>query len=207
MGQGLAAVPMGLNETHRSRYRAIRMTRGKKTLLWVGAAILAVVAVYRFVYPDYSWRQKMTLELEVDGKPLTGSSVVEVMWENNYFNAKYATAPAWRQNLAGEATVVTLPGGQTIFALISSSDDLEYAGNIVGRIVFNRNGRVWGGEEFRKIRNQSGVLVIPPARYPLLVTFHRHQRSQNCEAGGSRRTCSDIRAGSFAQAHHTGDNG
>jgi hypothetical protein len=135
------------------------------------AMIFAALAYWWIAYPDYSWRQKMTIEVEAAGQIFTGSSVAEVVSRNNYFNARYATAPPWRQEIRGEAPFVTLPDGRTIFALLSSANDLEYTGNIAGRSLLNRQGRVWGHDELKAIVRSDEVMVLPAENYPLLVTF------------------------------------
>lgn len=39
-----------------------------------------LVAGYRYKYPDYSYRYRLTVNIEVDGKIHSGSSVIEVKW-------------------------------------------------------------------------------------------------------------------------------
>jgi hypothetical protein len=134
-------------------------------------AIFVVAASWWIAYPDYPWRQKMTIEVEAAGQTYIGSNVVEVVWRNNYFNARYATAPSWRQEIRGEAPFITLPDGRTMFAVLSSTNDLEYTGHIAGRVLYGRKGRVWGHDEFRAIISSDEVMVLPAENYPPLVTF------------------------------------
>ena len=54
------------------------MTRGRKVLLTFVVAVLGVVAIYKFVYPTVTWHQKLTVEVDVDGRIVSGSSVVAV---------------------------------------------------------------------------------------------------------------------------------
>lgn len=147
---------------------SFRIRRLWRVLLGVGLAFL----VYWWIaYPDHSWRQRMTIEVEIAGQMVSGSSVVEVVWHNNHFNSRFATAPAWRQEIRGEAPIVVLPDGRMIFALLSAPDDTEYTSNIAGRVLFQKRGRVWGGNEFTTIENSNETLVLSPDEYPFLVTF------------------------------------
>src|SRR5262245_61484699 len=47
-------------------------------------ALLAGAAVvgYRYKYPNYVYRYRLTLNIEVDGKIHSGSSVIEVKWRS-----------------------------------------------------------------------------------------------------------------------------
>ncbi|MDR4496280.1 MAG: hypothetical protein R3B74_18055 [Nitrospirales bacterium] len=64
----------------------------------------------------FSWHQKMTVEVEVDGKMVAGSSVVEMtvtgIPEERQFRA------ARKLSMLGEATAVKLPGDRYLFALL-----------------------------------------------------------------------------------------
>lgn len=44
--------------------------------LFIGVCYVA----YKAKYPDYAFRYRLELTLEIDGKPHTGSSVIEVQW-------------------------------------------------------------------------------------------------------------------------------
>jgi hypothetical protein len=40
----------------------------------------AAVAAYKIVYPNYTYRYRLTVAIEIDGKVHSGSSVIEVTW-------------------------------------------------------------------------------------------------------------------------------
>src|SRR5260370_3892357 len=57
------------------------MKRGCLTTLVVFAlSVGALLAGYWYKYPDYSYRYRLTVNIEVDGKIHSGSSVIEVKW-------------------------------------------------------------------------------------------------------------------------------
>ena len=57
------------------------MKRGCLTTLIVLAfCVGALVVGYKYKYPDYSYRFRLTVNIEVDGKIHSGSSVIEVKW-------------------------------------------------------------------------------------------------------------------------------
>ena len=48
---------------------------------WLGIACAAIVAgfvLYKINYPTYTYRYRMTVNVEVDGQMRSGSSVIEV---------------------------------------------------------------------------------------------------------------------------------
>jgi hypothetical protein len=62
---------------------AFGMSLGHHVMKWIACAALFVsipYLAYKLVYPDYTYRYRLELTLEVDGKPYTGSSVIEVRW-------------------------------------------------------------------------------------------------------------------------------
>jgi hypothetical protein len=54
-----------------------------RMLKWIIFAALCIGVpyfAYNLIYPDYTYRYRLELTLELDGKPYTGSSVIEVRW-------------------------------------------------------------------------------------------------------------------------------
>ena len=50
---------------------------------WLAALLVGfagLYGLYKLTYPDYTYRYRLQLSLEVDGKIHTGSSVIEVTW-------------------------------------------------------------------------------------------------------------------------------
>lgn len=141
------------------------MTGGGKFLLGVVALALAVYAGYKLAYPTYSWRQKLTVEVSVDGKSLSASSVTEVkvVYQSQLF---FPDAPALRASLEGEAVVLDIPGRGKLFALLGGLAGLAgktFAGQLPDKATSK--------ERFSSISNLEGAYEVPTKNHPLLVTF------------------------------------
>jgi hypothetical protein len=54
-----------------------------KRLTIFAALIIAAVVIFQLAYPSATVRYRLTLEADVDGKPATGSGVVEVSYRAN----------------------------------------------------------------------------------------------------------------------------
>lgn len=59
-----------------------------------------------------SYRQRITVEVDTPEGVMTGSSVSEVKW-------RYSSRGSSRASSRGEAVAVDLPGGRTLFALMT----------------------------------------------------------------------------------------
>ena len=91
---------------------------------WVNAlvalvvGIAAMVAVYKHFYPTYSYRYRLTVNTEVDGKTHSGSSVIEVTWYA-FFLPSFHFVP----ELRGQATVVDLGDRGVVAATLINGED------------------------------------------------------------------------------------
>ena len=84
--------------------------------------ILAVVALGGFMlwkinYPTYAWNQKLTVTVSTPRGEVSGSSVVNVSWNKNFFSGGWGGA-LFHLTMRGEATTVDLGGGQFLFAVL-----------------------------------------------------------------------------------------
>ncbi len=134
--------------------------------------VLLPLAYWVFFWPHYSWHQKMTVEIEKDGKVYSGSSVTSVYWNRNIMHS-LNMGPAWHSEIKGEAVVVQLPDEKNIFALLSNKRNSGYTANLAARILYKSKHGVWGRDKFRSvlISRAGPPLIVPPEKYPLLVTF------------------------------------
>src|SRR5947209_1047839 len=105
---------------------------------WLGilVAVLAVsIVAYWVAYPSLTLRYRLTLEAEVDGKPLTGASVVEVT---------YSKQPKIRSDLIvtyrGEAVILDLGDRGTLFALLKAGTDSRSIPESIVLRAFNFEG-------------------------------------------------------------------
>ncbi len=143
-----------------------------KSILVIGLVlVLGTLAYCQDIFFPYTWHQKMTVEVEVDGQVYTGSSVVRVSWrKNDPIGA--ANGPTWISGTRGEAPFVEIPGYGVLFTLLSFFDNTAYAADIATRVMSGRMGWTRGKEEFAAVQDAEGqMLTVTEAHYPLLVTF------------------------------------
>ena len=134
------------------------------TVLVLGVGLLGV---WMYFFPSYSWHQKMTVEVEVDGQVYSGSSVVEMTVDGIREPMQFANV-ARHLGLQGEATVVQLPGDHYLFAL------LTYDAYLTGKVFHDLVGGVVTQPEkgwASRIGDVQEVRPIDHKDYPLLVTF------------------------------------
>jgi len=128
--------------------------------------------------PDYRYR--LTVEVETPEGLKTGSSVIEV---KQRFVRPGMSPSAWaiERRIRGEAVAVDLPNGQTLYALLRSADEVDWAKSIVQRVSPRVSGEE-GKEAFDNIFLIEDAVEVPrkwsgpgPANgrsaYPMLVTF------------------------------------
>lgn len=76
-------------------------------------------------------RYRLTAEVETPEGVRIGSSVIEVTWGASRLDGPFGGAG---YSVKGEAAAVDLPGGQTLFVLLSSADDVDWAAWVIKRI-------------------------------------------------------------------------
>jgi len=127
---------------------------------------VGLLGLWMYFFPSYSWHQKMTVEVEVDGQVYSGSSVVEM---TVFGHPEIPLVQAVRDlDMYGEAVVVELPGDRYLFAL------LTYNAFLASRVFEDRmDGSLsQAGERWAEIISDLREMRdIDPKDYPLLVTF------------------------------------
>ena len=117
-------------------------------------------------FASHSWHQKMTVEVEVEGQPYSGSSVVEM---SVFGHPEIPMVHGVRNlELEGEAVVVELPSNRYLFALLTYNAFL--ARDVFKDLIIeavHAPGERWAGALSRLRETR----VIDPKHYPLLVTF------------------------------------
>lgn len=114
-----------------------------------------------------SYRQRITVEVETPEGLKTGSSVSEIKWS---YRDGFGEQGGSRASARGEAVAVDLPGGQTLFALVTSETDPDWLATAAARAVGDqvppeRQGK--GG--YFEDHHLKGDLK--PEDYPRLVRF------------------------------------
>ncbi|WP_206075913.1 hypothetical protein [Mesorhizobium sp. Z1-4] len=122
-------------------------------------------------FNNWRWHQKMTVEVEVDGRLVLASAVSSVHWWPNFFGTGGWGGPDWLSEVEGEAVVVDLGERGMLFALLSDANRQEYTENLPSRVLADTTERVWGKEAFSEVVVTRRILQVPPKLYPLLVTF------------------------------------
>ncbi|MGS7013753.1 hypothetical protein RCI25_29185, partial [Pseudomonas aeruginosa] len=85
-------------------------------------AILLVGGLgYKAMFPSYSYRYRLQLAVEVDGKVHTGSSVIEVTWE---CGPKLAGFAQCAPSVGGQATVIDLGSHGVVVATLYTGENI-----------------------------------------------------------------------------------
>jgi hypothetical protein len=139
----------------------------KKTgLVIVLVGLIGLLGLWLYWFPTYSWHQKMTVEVEVDGKVYAGSSVVNMIVKA--FREPLELIGRVRElQKQGEAVVVELPDKQYLFAL------LTYDAYLTGKVFRDLLSGVGSQPEewASEIRHVRETRDLGDVAYPLLVTF------------------------------------
>jgi len=158
--------------------RSNRCERHTSLALLLIPLVLFLAACDDPAAPDYRYR--LTVEVETPEGLKTGSSVIEVEQTLGRAGASPANSQIYRK-ARGEAVAVDLPGGQTLFALLRSESDIEWAETVAARVAA-MSGRGSSPGRFDAALNLVGPAEVPrtfPAykfiekrsAYPMLVTF------------------------------------
>ena len=131
----------------------------KKLIIFLAIPLL-IYGAYKLVYPTYSWNQKLTLVVDTPDGVKTGSSVINI-WVR-YSPQILPDAGGVSNRMRGEATVVDLGNGRTLFALLQGSRAMTEK-------VFGANDPdLW--YESGSIRKRKAT-PVPLDALPMLVTF------------------------------------
>jgi hypothetical protein len=82
------------------------------------AVIVGLYVAYKLIYPTYTYRYRMTVEIDVHGETKTGTSVIEVRLSKQ--PRFLPEVPPVATTVIGEAVFVDLGEGRNILALLAS---------------------------------------------------------------------------------------
>jgi hypothetical protein len=88
-----------------------------KSLGLIAAALLGLYGAIQDVYPTYSYRYRLTIAIEIDGKVHSGSSVIEVIWRGQ---PDFPGAGSFTPHVRGQAVYVDLESHGAIVATLSN---------------------------------------------------------------------------------------
>jgi hypothetical protein len=133
-----------------------------------GCAALSVSACAPSL-PDYRYR--LTVEVDTPDGMRSGSSVIQVA---SHVSSQYSLSPGdVTTQVTGEAVAVDLPGGKTLFALLSKPGSAEGANTYAFDALIPKPWIGW--EEYvadvNALTRRRDVGVLPVKDWPMLVTF------------------------------------
>lgn len=137
--------------------------------------VVGFIAWVKFIaYPDYSYRYRLTLAIETDGKVHTGSSIIEVIWNGGI---PFGDVGPYYESLRGQAALVDLgERGVIVTALIApfhTERGIAVWPEGVGAVwlasrAFNVNG---GNEVLPQLTRLTGRRDLTPDNMPRLIWF------------------------------------
>jgi hypothetical protein len=136
--------------------------------LGIVALIVGAVLFYKGVYPTYSYRYRMTVEVTVDGVVHSGSSVIEVSIRKQ---PQVGDAPPIVAYVRGEAVFVDLGKGRNVIALLASGSkvmNVDYPAYVVSQHFKLSTVDDWDLMKYSELR---GRWDLPDGLLPNLVTF------------------------------------
>jgi hypothetical protein len=134
-----------------------------KWFLGIIVAIAAVAGLYKLKYPTYTYRYRMTVEVDVGGEVRSQSSVIEV----SVTRVPQITTEVgpFERSARGQAVFVGLQAGKNIVALLASGAVGERRGfplDVIPRVF-----KVRDVEDLPKLR---GRRELAPDQMPTLIT-------------------------------------
>lgn len=128
--------------------------------------------------PDYRYR--LTVEVDTPEGLRSGSSVIEVT-QRMVRPGSNPAGTAVERRARGEAVAVDLPDGRTLFALLRSDNDIDWASYVMQVLGPNVEGESFE-QQLDDMLALEGVIVLPRtfppvghlderSAYPMLVTF------------------------------------
>ena len=103
------------------------MTTGKTVAAWFAMLALCALAGFWLTQdPTPAYRYRLTVEVETPEGLRIGSSVIEVETSESSF--PHSTV---NHRVRGEAVAVNLPSGKTLFALLRSENDNDWASRVI----------------------------------------------------------------------------
>lgn len=130
--------------------------------------------------PDYRYR--LTVEVDTPEGVKTGSSVIEVEQKLVRPGSDPGAGLGFSFRVRGEAVAVDLPGGKTLYALLRSENDLEWASHVYtllsppirGESASAQLNRILELEDEQTLPRMwpANVLLDERSAYPMMVTFN-----------------------------------
>src|SRR5258706_8123461 len=142
---------------------------------WVkifAALIIAAVVIFQLAFPSATVRYPLALEADLDGKPATGSGVIEVSYGKNL--KLLPNEGEFHINVRGEAVALDLGQRGMLFALLKGGEDSRSGAEYIVLRAFNFPGGALPSPVEKgvgDVRKLSGKVELPLTSLPLLVRF------------------------------------
>lgn len=140
-----------------------------KRLAIAVAVIAAVVVLYELKYPTYSYRYRMTVNVEVDGQVRSGSSVIEVRVSKQLQFLPDVNPLEYRER--GEAVFVDLGNGRNIVALLASGAFAESYGYAAFLVTKHFKMNLLDGRQLASLPSLRGKWELARDELPTFATF------------------------------------
>ena len=118
-------------------------------------------------YPPYRYR--LALAVETPEGERTGASVIEVQWTEA--GKAFGIQSGAGYSVRGEATAVDLPGGQTLFVLLRSARNPDWAAWALRDVVQNIKDQGESDRDPHPVPRQVELLGEQVDNYPYFVRF------------------------------------
>ena len=132
-------------------------------------ALIAAAYAWLNIYPKYELHYRLTVEAEVDGKPLSASGVIRILFAEPHCllcNNNYVAIPK------GEAIPLDLGDRGTAFVLLKRGKDLNSAPDSIVLHTFPDYFKyLKPGGMIPAVQGLSGKVNLPITRLPMIVRF------------------------------------
>jgi hypothetical protein len=126
-------------------------------------ATFAVPLAYKWAYPTYNVRYRLTVNAQIDGQPKSASSVVDMHVK---LQPRLLDNPPWVFDLNGEYPAMDIGDGQTLVALMARRD---HKGPDATSIVFRAFGIPYQADRASNLGDLHGELQLAPRDWPDFV--------------------------------------
>lgn len=159
--------PKPVKQTFLSEFISVGYKIMKKIFIILAIIILVPFAYCQIKYPSYTYRYKVTVEVETPQGLKTGSSVVEVHEQQAVKSLKII----WndQMNIKGEGTIVDIAEGKTLFVLLNGAPSEGNPHALIYSAIPIPKGYGRYDKYYANLKNAKGVL--PRDKYPRMVYF------------------------------------
>jgi hypothetical protein len=139
-------------------------------VLGIALLIGGTVIWYTVSYPSFTYRYRMTVEVEVDGVSRSASSVIQVTLQKQ--SSFPGPLPPFVPHVTGEAVYVDLGGKINIIAILvggpGPKPDVDHPSYIVPTLFRQQIGTIDDAKKLERLRDVKGV---PSSLWPMFISY------------------------------------